>query len=178
MGFVNRQRISASLVELGTPVEQQIQRFCHIGIACLFITVWLILPHMKGFLASTLYVGCVLPLLVYYPHILVRLLGPPLNWRLTEATRPLLFEYGPHNMRDMFQLRKYIHAHPEYRQRCVGISVGSYWTETICSVLLFSEVYNSIYARRALAIFFNYILPVVFTFQVRSSSMGSLLGGM
>lgn len=82
---------------------------------------------------------------------------------------PLVVEYTQERLSEMFALREKLLAkeqETEWGTKIRGISIGSYWVETILSVLFFQEVYNNRTVRASIFKFLAYILPVMFLFQV------------
>ena len=59
---------------------------------------------------------------------------------------PLVVDYSQARLSEMFALREKLLAKEEeehWGMKVRGISIGSYWVETILSVLFFQEVYNN-----------------------------------
>jgi hypothetical protein len=78
-------------------------------------------------------------------------------------------EYSQARLSEMFALREKLLApaqEKEWGLKVRGISIGSYWVETILSTILFREIYNNRLARSFLFKFLAYVLPVMFMFQV------------
>ncbi|EDQ91990.1 uncharacterized protein MONBRDRAFT_5577 [Monosiga brevicollis MX1] len=97
----------------------------------------------------------------------------PDQFRYIQPNYPIMITYAPakskqdyKRLSQLLRFRDSVLDVPEYARRMRHISIGSYWTETIMSVLVYHNIYNSISFRRYLYVFVTYILPVVFTFQV------------
>ena len=92
-------------------------------------------------------------------------------WSIPSVLRPIQLDFPEGEIDAMLaERRRLLTLSPELREKVTKVCVGSYWVETVCSLLLYSEVYNSHKARKIGSAFFNYALPVVFAVQITAQN--------
>jgi hypothetical protein len=75
---------------------------------------------------------------------------------------------------ELIGVRRRLLEFESFRFRIQNVAVGSFWVETVCSVLLYHEIYNNPKARYIGRICFTYILPIITTIEVFSTLMPKL----
>jgi hypothetical protein len=89
--------------------------------------------------------------------------------QLPKPQKPIQFVCKPEEMRDLMHLREDLYekscGEPRYRHLITDVSVGSYWVETVCSILLWSGLYESNRWRKRARLLTGLILPAFFVLQ-------------
>eukprot|EP00045_Choanoeca_perplexa_P018211 m.282373 g.282373 ORF g.282373 m.282373 type:complete len:429 (+) comp17747_c1_seq6:284-1570(+) len=135
-----------------------------------FFGLWInvMLPafaHGYGAFAFWLVVSALAMLLFSKP--ILSLFTVPEHFRYIQPTYPVVISFRSQaRMPELLSTRAKLVAAPRLVKKISHLSVGSYWAETVMSVLVYHDVYNSRRARRLMHTFLTYVLPMIFAFQL------------
>ena len=146
--------------------DQLVDGLAMASLTCFFVLTGMLLYAKFGIVPVSLCASVVVTLMNFKHSWLLKLFGLNYKGQLPRPARPVAVPYRQEHVSDMLALRQQMLQSPIWAPCMRRLSVGSYWMETACSVLLHREVYNSRQARQATFFFFNYFLPTVFTLQV------------
>ena len=143
--------------------EKQLRRISNFGFMCFFV----VLTYWSGYLSRPLLARAAIAVvgaaLTYWGQL--RKLELTADFRMPEPTYPVAISYLQPEISSMLGLRTSLLEKERFREKMQKVSIGSYYMETICSVLLYHDVYNDVRVRYFAYLFFNYLLPVVFLVQ-------------
>ncbi len=147
--------------------QAKVEAFSQLALLCLaYVFSLKICPLFLGLWLSVLVFLALLTLLVWKRHVILAHVSLDPTWRMPSVTRPIIITFKREDLGDMLDVRRRLFDLPEWRERMLYVSIGSYWVETISSALLASSLYNSRRWRFASYIFFAYVLPIIFALQV------------
>ena len=107
-----------------------------------------------------------LAMLLFQKQIL-GLFTVPDHFRYIQPTYPIVVSFRSQaRMSELLATRAKLVAVPRLVKKISNLSVGSYWAETVMSVLVYHDIYNSRQARRFMHSFLTYVLPMIFAFQL------------
>lgn len=162
-----RKDVDAWLMsELEIDADTLVETKSWIGFFGLWINV--LLPCFSlgyGMMAAWL-IASGIAMLLFSKAILAAFTVPD-HFRYIQPTYPIVMTYcDKTRMAELIATRNDLVAVPRLFKKIRHLSVGSYWAETVLSVLVYHEVYNSRSARNILHTFLTYVLPIIFAFQL------------
>lgn len=155
------------LNEYGIPYRQQLEYLSIGGIVSFFLTLtfWFVPVFFSWKVQLT--VGLFSALVLFLEtrsHFLQQWFGLSGDWKIPEINYPIQISFNEDEMANLFKVRG------QLKELCwekiCHLVVGSYWSEAVCSVIFYRDIYNSRRARFLGYIFFNFLLPAIFAIQV------------